>query len=212
MGKNKVEAADINLSHALATCKRFHHAAAHLACNFVGLSADEIIDNNLKLPNLIWIGGKELHFLSQHYKGNEILSRSNSDMITPYLVNAAFSLELHLKTFIFLKMNIWPDQHKLDSLFNILPLKIREEIEVIFLYLSSFDQKLQSQTIELMRKNRIGINWRISELFKHSSNAFIAHRYPFEGKSTCSFIGYSDLAATLMDRINHIITTKNVKL
>jgi hypothetical protein len=131
-----------------------------------------------------------------------------NDFFTPLIVNAAFSLELHLK-YLILNDNLQLHGHELYKLFQALRPETRTKLEERFNDISSRHQNQLAPIIQsLYTLENIRIEWRIDLLLELSSKAFSEWRYVYEstekthaGKTT-SFIGYSHIIYAIRSLIS----------
>lgn len=185
----------MDLVHAKKSANRFHKATVALASIAMGLEEKRVVDDKYSLPLVVQENGKifVLNMGTPH---------QDDDFITPYIVNGAFSLELHLKLLNFLETNKWSKEHRLDTLFRNLSEKRKTAIEDIV------GKRLQEspflkQALTKLEQNGVRINWTASELLRRSSDAYVAWRYAFEAIPGC-FAGYSELQSAILIQIQEL--------
>ena len=120
--------------------------------------------------------------------------KDQDDYFTSLIVNAAFSLELHLKYLILVNENKDARGHKLLKLYEQLSPRTQANLQSVFSAISD-RQPLIKQSLKAMKESDgIDIPWRIKDLLRESGKAFTKWRYLYEDptKST-SFAGYGEL-------------------
>lgn len=184
-----------DLVHAEIAAKRFHKAATVLASHAMGIALDELVSNEYALPVVVRDAGVIYVF----NLGKE--STKDNDFIAPYVVNAAFSLELHLKVLCFLERRILTKVHHLSDLYSELSADsrayINKKVE------ESRADGITPFVLAELAERGISLDWTAQTLLQRSSQAFIAWRYAFDTEAGC-FAGYSELQSALEQRITDI--------
>lgn len=181
----------MDLNHAHVSAMRFHKTTLVLVSHLTGLSIDDISKNDRCFPIVVNKRDGNLCCASMGKPTGD------NDFITPYVVNAAFSLELNLKLLVFYETNKWPKGHYLLNLFKKLSLDKQNEISKKFMERSKNSQELQFILREL-KNNGFEIEWELQSLLDRSSQAFETWRYAFEGNTGC-FAGYSQIHPVLTE-------------
>ena len=116
------------------------------------------------------------------------------DYFTSLIVNAAFSLELHLKYLILVKKKKEVKGHDLLKLYEQLSPRTQDDLQSVFNTISD-SQPLIKQSLKLMKESDgIDIPWTITDLLRESGKAFEKWRYLYEKQTECtSFAGYGEL-------------------
>ena len=116
------------------------------------------------------------------------------DYFTSLIVNAAFSLELHLKYLILVKKKKEVKGHDLLKLYEQLPQKTKDALQLVFTTISG-SQPIIEQSLKLIKESDgIDIPWRITDLLRESGKAFEKWRYLYEEqRKATSFAGYGEL-------------------
>jgi hypothetical protein len=184
----------MDFEHATKSGERFHKAATVLASHAMGLTTEQIIENNYSLPIV-------LHQNGILYVLNMGTSKKDDDFITPYVVNASFSLELSLKILIFLETKKWSKNHNLDQLYEKISKKSKEFISENVK--NSSNNKEIKEFISFLKSQKIEIEWDVFSLLERSNSAFTKWRYAFEGQPGC-FAGYSQIHSAIRERIKAI--------
>ena len=189
---------DVKKAEKSATC--FHKTTILLASKVSG-SPVNMSHVYITLPHIVSKGSKALCIYGKikvHTSGS-----GDSDFITPYVVNGAFSLELHLKILKFIESGNWPKGHRLIDLYKGLSgdskLSIQNSVSLV-VNKSNFHRKLP---MAIKRISGTEFTWNVNHLLENSSMAFERFRYLFEG-STCWFAGYAEIHFAIKDRIKKI--------
>lgn len=186
----------MNVEHLTKSAKRFHKATTVLASHIMGQTVTEININNLSLPivarqdDKIWI-----------VSPRGILG--DTDFITPYVVNAAFSLELHLKLLHLLEADTWAKEHDLGRLYRCLSKTSRDHIDQSVVDSASNGSDVK-RMLKQLRNYGVKIKWKALPLIENSNKAFVNWRYAFDSVPG-SFSGYSQLQAGIHTRIKTLI-------
>lgn len=183
----------MDLKHAHKSAERFHKATLVLVSNLTGLTTKHIIKNNTCFPIVVNKGDGNICCAS--------LGQSNgdSDFITPYIVNASFSLELNLKLLIFSDTGEWPKGHNLLDLFSKFNESKQEDINQSFIEHSNNSPELKN-LLQALQEKDFAIEWELKNLLEKSGKAFETWRYAFEGNHGC-FAGYTQIHKALRMQI-----------
>lgn len=186
----------MDLVHAHKTAHRFHMSATVLGSCVMETRPEIVFRDKMSLPIIVRHDGI-IYCLSDVQKsGRYDLPTDSSDFISPYVVNGAFSLELHLKLLVFCEKKTWPNkEHKLENLFELISVKSRKNIDDKIGEELSRSKYIQ-QSINLLKQHGVEIEWNAQSLIKRSSQAFINWRYAFESTAGC-FAAYSELQKAL---------------
>jgi HEPN domain-containing protein len=186
----------VDIEHAILEADRFAKAAVCMANFMSGIRLSLDFKPLDPLPFVLMDGNCGSAYLPVCLKDPEM------DFLDPYVVNAAFSLELYLKVLLYFEKNIWRDNtHNLKRLFDELPkdskTKINNDFLVLCLCLSDSRDIIRKETP--FKK----FDWNLNELLLNSSNAFEAYRYAFEKKQGW-FAGFWELRTALINRIDEL--------
>ncbi len=155
----------------------------------MGLEVSEIERHGHSLPLVVRDKGN-IYVLNMGHQ-----QKADNDFISPYIVNGAFSLELHLKLLAFLESGSWSRKHRLDDLHGQLSSDSRKAIE------ASIEKDLAASkflrtAIAVLKSNGVDLIWKAEELLKRSSDAYVNWRYAFDTTPGC-FAGYTELQRAL---------------
>ncbi len=189
----------LDIDYAYKQADRFSKAPILLAFEAVG---DRHLSKDTEPTRLLPVVVQDGNTLICYYEATS--KRSDFDYLNPYIINAAFSLELYLKVLLFREQNTWPNGHNLSKLFKRLDASSRKFL------VSDFEAQTAKSKAHLVVQEHIRtsssmkkFSWDLEVLLKNSSNAFINWRYAFEGR-TGWFAGYLELRRSLIRRIEHI--------
>ena len=172
----------------------FHKTVCLIASRFTGYKAYHP-DEHIPFPILfrskdgVLVRTKMLVDSADH----EWIQESD-DYFTSLIVNAAFSLELHLKYLILVKENKEVRGHDLLDLYEQLSPRTQTDLQLVFSEISDSQPSIK-QSLELMKESDgIDIPWRIKDLLRESGKAFEKWRYLYEEQTKgTSFAGYGEL-------------------
>lgn len=182
----------MDLEHAQKSARRFHKVALVLGSHAMGLDVDKVVRERISLPIVVQERGTI-------YVLNLGTERKDDDFITPYVVNGAFSLELHLKLLSFRITDAWPRIHGLADLFRALPNDVQSEIDQS-IKSSREESAFLREAIEVLKTKNVDLQWDAASLLARSNAAYVSWRYAFEESPGC-FAGYSELQSALNDAI-----------
>ncbi|MCF8495200.1 MAG: hypothetical protein K9G62_00870 [Alphaproteobacteria bacterium] len=183
----------MDLNHAHVSARRFHKTTLVLVSYLTGLPVDYITKNETCFPIVVNKRDGNICCASLGKPSGD------SDFITPYVVNASFSLELNLKLLVFYETNKWPKGHNLLELFKKLSADKQKEIKDAFIEKSKNSRELQ-EILKRLEEGDFGIEWELQNLLDRSSQAFETWRYAFEGNTGC-FAGYSQIHPVLAEMV-----------
>ncbi len=161
----------------------------------MGVDVDSVIRDAYSLPLVIQEEGVI-------YVLNMGTQRKDDDFITPYVVNGAFSLELHLKLLGFLQSKVWSRKHGLNELFDGLSEESRIAIDAAVKDSLSTSEFLR-KALSLLESKGVIIEWDTRNLLKRSAAAYVNWRYAFESTPGC-FAGYSEIQKALVREIERL--------
>jgi hypothetical protein len=179
---------EINIFHANKSIDRFHKCATVLAERALG-----IMPGNMRAYPMMFASGNE----------HMIVANSNKidpDIVIPYIVNAAFTLELLLKVIIFYERQSWELSHDLISLYEKISADTKEIINNNFKVKCKKNSMLR--TISKSVKNELGyeVKWTMSKVLHESSKAFESWRYAFDSElHNPSLYGYGEAYEVLFN-------------
>lgn len=188
----------MDISHARKNAERFHKTTLLLASRVTGLSYDSFVSEPVvTLPVIVGDGQR----LGIFYPGAK--RDGDTDSITPYVVNGAFSLELNLKVLRYLETSAWPQGHELKELYRKLTNTSQDflasAIEKVVAQ-SQIHRKIEAAIKQIMN---IPFSWAIDSLIEHSSNAFVNWRYAFESYPGW-FAGYNEIRNAIVGRMRQL--------
>lgn len=189
----------MNIPHARKNADRFHKTALLLASKITGLPAAEFFAGRVKVFPIIV--GDGLNRLAIFYQGRQ--QDGDSDFITPYVVNAAFSLELYLKLLRHSETNAWPRGHMLKNLYQQLTQPSKDNISSYVVNLVSGSQPHNQIALAITQQENLPFSWDVESLIEHSSNAFVSWRYAFESHPGW-FAGYNEIRNAIVNRIDQL--------
>lgn len=172
---------------------KFHKAAAHLAGAIIGVPAKGLRE----FPVVV----KREDGLIIAYGIGKV---TDSDFINPYVVNAAFSLELSLKLLHYLDQKKWKDGHNLYNIYK--PLFPESKQQVLEVFNNKVKNSDRHSEIFRVMNEQLGVSfsWDLTQLIKKSSTAFEDWRYIFETKKTTWFAGYPEIRFAVHQRIKQL--------
>lgn len=188
----------MDILHARKSAERFHKTTLLLASRVTGLPYDYFLGGHFEtLPVVVGDGKK----LSVYFEGGR--EGGDIELITPYVVNGAFALELYLKVLYFAETNSVARGHKLKGLYDRLTRGSKDFLADRvkgFIDFSKFHRDLGEV---INRESKVPFSWDAQSLIAQSSDAFEKWRYAFEAHPGC-FAGYNELRNALVDRIGQI--------
>lgn len=197
----------VDLKKAEIAANRFHKTTILLASKVSGspINSSHVY---VTLPHIVTKGSKAICIYSRfkvHPAGLD-----DSDYINTYVVNGAFSLELHLKILMLIESGNWTHGHKLNELYTGLSDDSKHSIQhtvTNFVNKSEFHKGLPKAI-----KNIFGseFTWNVDHLLENSSMAFEKYRYLFEGEA-CWFAGYAEIHFAIKERIKKIRDNKSLE-
>jgi hypothetical protein len=184
-----------NVDYAFKQADRFSRSAVLLANAMVGVvDIRANLEQRRFLPVVIKDGDRMYCFFNSPTKNSDM------DFLNPYIVNAAFALELYLKVLLYGQRNKWENSHELHGLFTKLSRQSQESIKSRFRATTS---EVQYMTVrDTVRKDTAltDFDWDIDVLLANSSHAFVQWRYPFEGNLGW-FAGFWELRQAIVYEI-----------
>ena len=171
----------------------FHKTACLLAGKFTGLT-DLDPEKHQRFPMLFRDGDGSLVRSVARNENMETNSVQDSDLFfTPLVVNAAFSLELHLKHLSLLIEKKEVRGHDLHRIFLGLSEWTRENLEGLFQHISSTQPMIQREFEAINAELSIKRTWSLEMVLKDSAKAFETWRYSHEKNvQLSSFAGYGE--------------------
>jgi HEPN domain-containing protein len=178
---------EINEKYLRNNVERFHKTATVLAEKVSGVAAGA-----LRLFPIVIGQTPNLYVLTTGTK------KGDTDFITPYVINAAFSLELCLKLARFQESGEWLWGHKLLELYKGLSQAAQEYIRQ-HVNTHTRDAEFHSWASQYINE-QLGIefSWETETLLNESSQAFDSWRYAFEQKRPSWFAGYNELRDAML--------------
>jgi hypothetical protein len=187
----------MNIPHARINADRFHKTTLFLASKVAGVPYQLLLGDRFKTLPIIVSDGKTLALF---FEGS---NRGDSDFITPYVVNGAFSLELSLKILRYSEAEEWPSGHNLGNLFA----KLNQDSKDFLIQdiHRTIDDSPVYQIIMKAINNqfKISFSWDPVRMIEESSNAFVSWRYSFQ-LTPGWFAGYKEIRAAAMRRIKYL--------
>lgn len=184
----KQEPIQVDIKHAEVVIERFYKTTTILAEKISGVGT-----GGLSFYPVIHGEGAKIGLYFKGSKGGDTLA-------DPYVVNAAFSLELLLKAIIYYETNIWTSGHKLHVLYEKISDESKAKADAIFNEIYKSRAQYKEITSEVKKSFNIEIKWRLYYVLKDASNAFVQIRYIFErGNSYVNFRAYGEVFEALSD-------------
>ena len=150
----------------------------------------------------VWKKGSRLtHFA---IRDEECALVPDHDFILPYVINAAFSLELCLKLLLQHESNTWIDSHNLNDLYLSVSEKSKAQMRL------TFDEIVKRSTVNkdisrALNAEKIQFSWNLDKLIAQSSTAYNDWRYAFENPSQVGcFAGYYEIRGAIIEAITSI--------
>ena len=188
----------MDISHARKNAERFHKTTLLLASRVTGLSyAIFLSERFVTLPVIVGDGQR----LAMFYQGGK--GEGDSDSITPYVVNAAFSLELNLKVLRYLETSAWPKGHELKELYRKLTKTSKDFLASTIEEVVARSKVHRQIEAAINRQMNIPFSWDVDSLIEQSSNAFVNWRYAFESHPGW-FAGYNEIRNAVVGRIRQL--------
>ncbi len=181
-----------------ANIDRFDKAVHLLAAKVSGCTEDKLLAH----PVIMKKGSRLWHIsIGDDASGAE----PDSDFILPYVINAAFSLEMCLKLLLLRESGSWKNGHDLNNLF----LAVSDESKILMR--TTFDELVQGSTFykeiskALNEVAKVQFSWNLDKLIAQSSTAYEDWRYSFEGPGqTGCFAGYYEIRTAILNAITKI--------
>ncbi len=183
---------------AKKSAERFHKTTLLLAGRITNLPYDYFLEGHFETLPVIVGDGK---LLTLYFEGGR--EGGDTELITPYVVNGAFSLELYLKILLFLETGTSARGHKLKKLYDQLTEDSKDYLTDRvkgFIDYSKFHRDLEAV---IVRNSKVAFSWDIESLIEQSSEAFGKWRYAFEAHPGW-FAGYNEMRNALVDRIGEL--------
>jgi len=184
--------------HLKIQVERFHKVAALLASKVTGEPFADMLSMNVDTFPCIVSDGSMLSCVLARRP-----HRRDYDYITPYVVNAAFSMELRFKLLKLLETNEWISGHELIGLYNNQSDETKDYLDKELSSIvenSQFHKKLHQR---INNELKIGFAWEMENLLTESSKAFEDWRYLFQNKPGW-FAGYKEITLCLSKRIKNV--------
>jgi len=188
----------INEDFLTANIERFDKLTHLLAAKVTGCEEDKLLAHPviMKRGTRLWqvsIGDPE------NNPGPE------SDFILPYVINAAFSLEMCLKLLLLRESGTWKNGHNLNELYS----AVSKESKTLMR--ATFDRAVKgSSTYKEIAQilndlAEVQFAWDLDKLIAQSSSAFVNWRYAFEKPNkVSSFAGYYEIRIAILNAVASI--------
>lgn len=186
----------MDITHARKSAERFHKTTLLLAGAITDLPYDYFFGGHFETLPIVVGDGKRL---SVYFEGGR--ESGDVELITPYVVNGAFSLELYLKVLLFAETGAPARGHKLKGLYDKLTEGSKDFLADRIRGFIDYSRFHRDMAALITRKSKISFSWDIESLIAHSSDAFEKWRYAFEAQPGW-FAGYNELRNALVDRID----------
>jgi hypothetical protein len=188
---------EMNIPHAQKNADRFHKTTLLLASKVTGVPYQLLLRDRFKTLPIIVSDGKTL---ALYFEGS---NRGDTDFITPYVVNGAFSLELCLKILRYHEAKEWPSGHNLSNLYEKLSQASKDFIAQD-IYRAVHESPLFERIMKAINDEfKISFSWDPVRMIEESSNAFVSWRYSFQLRPGW-FAGYKEIRASVMERIKRL--------
>jgi hypothetical protein len=187
----------INENFLVANIERFDKVAYLLAAKVSGCMEEKLI----AFPVILKKGTRLCH-VAIGDMGCDLVP--DHDFILPYVINAAFSLELCLKLLLQHESNPWKNSHKLNDLYLLVSEKSKTQMRV------TFDEIVKRSTVNkdisrALNAEKIQFSWNLDKLIAQSSTAYNDWRYAFENPSQVGcFAGYYEIRGAIIEAITSI--------
>ena len=188
----------MDISHARKNAERFHKTTLLLASRVTGLPYAIFSSGRFVTLPVIVGDGQRLAMFYQGGKGD-----GDSDAITPYVVNGAFSLELNLKVLRYLETSAWPKGHEFKKLYRQLTQTSKDFITSAIEEVVTRSKIHGQMEAAIKRQMNTPFSWDVDSLIEQSSNAFVNWRYAFESHPGW-FAGYNEIRNAVVGRIRQI--------
>ncbi len=170
------------------------HKATHLlAARASGIEEEKLV----AYPSILKIG-ERLCCVSVGFPG------ADSDFIMPYVINAAFGLEMCLKLLLLCESKKWEETHNLNNLYLAVSHESKSHMKDVFDKLVKSSSVYKDISRRLNEDAKIQFSWNLDKLIAQSSTAFDDWRYAFESSSrpVSCFAGYFEIRTAILSAID----------
>jgi hypothetical protein len=187
----------INENFLVANIERFDKVVHLLASRVSGCKEDELI----AFPVILKKGTRLCH-VAIGDMGCDLVP--DHDFILPYVVNAAFSLELCLKMLLQCESNPWIKGHDLYELYLSVSEKSKAQMRL------TFNETVKKSSVNkdisrALNAEKIQFSWNLDRLIEQSSTAYNDWRYAFEiPYQVGCFAGYYEIRGAIIAAITSI--------
>ena len=172
--------------------ERLHKATHLLAARASGIDEEKLV----AYPAILKKGGR-LCCVSVGFPS------ADSDFIMPYVINAAFGLEMCLKLLLLCESEKWEQTHNLNDLYLAISYESKSHMKDVFDKLVKNSSVYKDISRALNEDAKIQFSWNLDKLIAQSSTAFDDWRYAFESDSHVScFAGYFEIRTAILSAID----------
>lgn len=173
--------------------ERLHKATHLLAARASGIEEEKLV----AYPSILK-KGERLCCVLVGFPG------ADSDFIMPYVINAAFGLEMCLKLLLLCESKKWEETHNLNNLYLAVSHESKSHMKDVFGKLVKSSSAYKDISRRLNEDAKIQFSWNIDKLIAQSSTAFDNWRYSFESSNrpVSCFAGYFEIRTAILSAID----------
>ena len=187
---------NVNEDFLVTNIDRLDKAVHLLAAKVSGCAEDELI----AFPVIMRKGTRLWHVA---IGGSE--SNPDADFIIPYVINAAFSLEMCLKLLLLRESGTCKNSHNLNDLYLAVSDESKVQMKLTFDEIVKDSDVFKDISRALNEVAKIQFSWNLDKLLAQSSTAFVDWRYAFEDSTSPScFGGYYEIRTAILKAVTSI--------
>lgn len=188
MAKKQKNINDIDINHANKSIERFYKGTTILAERVAGVTP-----GTLKTYPMMFASGKEHMAVAA---GNSV----DAEVFIPYIVNAAFTLELLLKVIIFYEKRSWEMKHDLISLYELVSKETKKTINENFEAKCKANDLLVKVSKSVKKEIGYTVKWTMVSVLREGAKVFESWRYAFDTSvKNPSLFGFGEAYEVLSD-------------
>ena len=189
---------NINEDFLTANIDRLDKVVQLLAAKVSGCAEHELI----AYPVIVKKGSRLFHVAIGDAESDP---GPDSDFIFPYVINAAFSLEMCLKLLLLRESGRWEQTHNLNDLYLAVSNESKALMKITFDEFVKGSSAHKNISRVLNETGKTQFSWNLDKLIAQSSTAFNDWRYAFEKPDqTGCFAGYYEIRFAILSAITSI--------